>query len=258
MPDSTLTQANLTVAARTALVAAVTVALVTLSVGAAWAHPFVRGGQAPVDSLAELTLAMAHGCGTEQAGGGEPTLEVAVEFPDGVRVVGAEAPEGWQVGFSDEPTAVIEWQAIEARDPAPDLTFQAVFSGSPGDEIYLKVFQGCDGFSYRWIGTPDEPASDPAIRVVLTEADPDSPPPPVEEPAQEPEPEPEPEPEAAEEPEVVEDPAPPADVPAEDDQEGSGATDDERLDIVTLLVVAVGVAGLAGLVWWLQPSRRRP
>jgi hypothetical protein len=240
--------------------------IVVLLPTAAWAHPFVRGGSAPVDSLAELTLAMAHGCGTEQAGGGDPTLEVAMEVPDGVRIVDADAPEGWTVAFEGQPVDVVVWLADEARDPAPELTFRAVFSGEPGDEVYLKVFQGCEGFSYRWIGTPEEPASDPAIRVRLVEADPSAPPPPepeepaVEEPAVE-------EPgdeqlaaDAAEDTGDAEDAAidePEAAAPGEPAPEADADTDDAALSWPSLLLVALLVGGLSALVWWTLPSARR-
>ncbi|MEX2324597.1 MAG: DUF1775 domain-containing protein [Nitriliruptoraceae bacterium] len=157
--------------------------LVLLMAVPALAHPFIRGGEAPVDSLVTLTLAMAHGCGTEQAGGGDPTREVAMEVPEPLRIVEVPAKQGWEIAFEtldDSSIAVVVWTATTAEEPAPEFVFDAVFSGAAGDEVYLRVFQECDGFAYRWIGTPDEPATDPAIRVLLTAADPSSPPPPDE------------------------------------------------------------------------------
>jgi uncharacterized protein YcnI len=148
------------------------------------AHPFVRGGEAPVDSVATITLAMAHGCGTEDSGGGDPTTEIALEVPDQMRVVEvAEDPEytaAYEVG-DDGRIEVITWTATGEGEPAPDLEFDAVLTGEVGDEVYLRVFQGCEGFAYRWIGTPDDPADDPAVRVTLVEADAAAPPPPPDE-----------------------------------------------------------------------------
>jgi uncharacterized protein YcnI len=148
------------------------------------AHPFVRGGEAPVDSVATLTLAMAHGCGTEDSGGGDPTTEIALEVPDQMRVVDvAEDPEytaTYEVG-DDGRIEVITWTASGDGEPAPDLEFDAVLTGEVGDDVYLRVFQGCEGFAYRWIGTPDDPADDPAVRVTLVEADAAAPPPPPDE-----------------------------------------------------------------------------
>ena len=244
-------------------------ALLALALPAS-AHPFVRGGEAPVDSLAEVTLAMAHGCGTEDAGGGDPTTEIAMEVPEDVRIVEVAEVEGYAADLEqddDGRTEVVTWTATDGGVPAPDLPFEAVFSGEPGDEVYLKVFQGCDGFSYRWIGTPDEPADDPAVRLQLIEADPDRPAPDPE-PAPEPDPEPEaPEPEdggerdddledadAADEPDADEDSDTPDAATDVSDEEPLDAavqdTDEAGLNIVlittiVLLVIATVAAVLA-------------
>ncbi|MEX0952280.1 MAG: DUF1775 domain-containing protein [Nitriliruptoraceae bacterium] len=210
----------------------------------AWAHPSVQGGEAPVDSLATVTLAMAHGCGSEQSGGGDPTIEVALEVPDQVRVVDAEERDGWDVALEQDAggrITVVTWVARDAQEAAPAVEFRAVFSGAPGDEVYLKVFQGCDGFAYRWIGTPDEPAADPAVRVRLTEADPDNPPP------AEAEPEPEDRPDAAPGRDEAPDVAPPsAAAPVDGQDEGTVDGRDRRTGFLAL---AVGIAILGGGIW---------
>jgi uncharacterized protein YcnI len=144
----------------------------------AGAHPFVRGGEVPVDSVATLALAMGHGCGTEDRGGGEPTTEIALEVPDVMRVVEVADDPSYEYELeadADGRVQVVTWTAIDVGEPAPDVEFEAVLTGAVGDEIHLRVFQGCDGFAYRWIGTPDEPADDPAVRVTLVEADADAP-----------------------------------------------------------------------------------
>lgn len=208
------------------------VALLVLALPAS-AHPFVTGGDAPVDSLAEVTLAMAHGCGTEDAGGGDPTSEVAMEVPETVRIVGLPDVQGY-AGETEEDEdgriEVVTWTATDGGQPAPELRFDAVFSGEPGDEVYLKVFQGCDGFAYRWIGTPDEPADDPAIRVVLTEPDPDNPAP---EPDTAPDAEPDPDEGTdtdAETDTVPDDPTDDPDEPAEPDPAGDPTDDGSDRD----------------------------
>lgn len=223
-------------------VMAIAALLVAMLVAPAAAHPFVRGGEAPVDSLAELTLAMAHGCGTEQAGGGDPTREVAMEVAEGMRIVDVEGRDGWEVTFDEDPDgriAVVTWSATTADEPAPDLAFSAVFTGAPGEEVYLKVFQGCDDFAYRWVGTPEEPASDPAVRVVLTDADPDRPAPPEPESEPEPEPEPDPEPDPGTEPEPAAEPEPapePGTVETGDAEGGFGV-----VSVVVIVVVAAAL-----------------
>ena len=155
-----------------------------LLAGPASAHPFIQGGEAPVDSLAELTLDLAHGCASETAGEGEPTTEVALDVPDWMRVVDVPEPDGWSVTLEpdDVEVQVVTWSNPTSEVPAPALSFEAVVDGAPGDERFFGVFQACDELTYRWIGTPDEPADDPAIRLRLTAADPDRPAPPAPEP----------------------------------------------------------------------------
>lgn len=147
----------------------------------AGAHPyFTDGATVPADSLATLTLAMAHGCGTETDEGGDDTTEVSVEVPEAFSYVEPEELEGYEVSTEgDGPVPeVVTWTATDGAVPAPAVTFQAVVDGEPGDELYVRVFQSCDDDAYRWVGTPDEPADDPAVRLTLAEPDPDAPAPP--------------------------------------------------------------------------------
>jgi YD repeat-containing protein len=234
-------------------------ALGVLLVGSpATAHPFVRSGEAPADSLATITLAMAHGCGTEQSGGGDPTLEVALEVPDQMRVVEVSEPDGWRVDLDrdvDGRVTVVTWTATTASEPAPDFDLDVVFGGTPGDEVYLRVFQGCEGFAYRWIGTPDAPASDPAIRVVLTDPDPDATPPPEEAPAATEseateaggDPTEADEPTEASEPSAADEPADPAPDPEPVDGDAGGPS-----PVLVALVAAAVTAGVVAGVRWIR------
>ncbi|MCC5947284.1 MAG: hypothetical protein JJT89_02415 [Nitriliruptoraceae bacterium] len=158
--------------------AALTLALSVLLVLPAAAHPFIRGGEAPVDSLASLQLDLAHGCASETAGEGDPTTEVALEVPEWMWIAAVPEPDGWEVSFETDPegfATVVVWDARDATEPAPVFDLDVVVEGEAGEERFLSVFQACDDFSYRWIGTPDEPADDPAIRLRLVAADPDAP-----------------------------------------------------------------------------------
>lgn len=164
---------------RRASILAIGVTLV-LAVPAA-AHPFIQGGEAPVDSLASLTLDLAHGCsddGHAHDDGEQPTTEVALEVPEQMRIAEVADVEGFEVELEADDGGRIEvvtWLAATSTEPAPELAFDAILSGEPGDEIFLRVFQACDDLSYRWVGTPDAPAEDPAVGLTLTEADPDNP-----------------------------------------------------------------------------------
>lgn len=155
--------------------------------GPAGAHPFVRGGELPVDSLATMTLAMAHGCDSEASAEGAPTTEVSLEVPAWLRVVDVPGEEGWVVELEEDDAdalRAVTWTSDGAQELAPEVDLEVVATGDVGDERYLSVFQACGEFAYRWVGTPDDPADDPAVRVTLTEADTSSPPPPEPEPAE--------------------------------------------------------------------------
>ncbi len=167
---------------RPVTVSTLAVALLATTAWPAAAHPGFRdGATAPARSLASLELAMAHGCGTEADAGGDPTTEVSIEVPEAFSHIAPGEVDGYEVtteGAGSVPETVT-WTATDGGIPAPVLPMEVVVDGDPGDEVYVKVFQGCDGFSYRWVGTPDEPADDPAVRLTLGEIDPDSPPPPA-------------------------------------------------------------------------------
>ena len=140
-----------------------------------------------------------------------------------MRVVEVPQEDGYVIDVERDdagtPT-VVTWTAEDPSEPAPDFDVNVVVSGEPGDERFVRVFQACGDFVYRWVGTPDEPADEPAVRLALVAADPDSPPPP------EPEPEPAPEPgdpieEAADD---------PVDPPAEDAEEAVDEAEDDPVD----------------------------
>lgn len=166
------------------LLAGTSAALLLLLAAPAGAHPFFRDAEVvPAASLTTLTLAMAHGCGSEAEGRGEPTTEVAVEVHERFLFVEPHDQDGFDVTVEtadDGRPAVLLWSATTSTEPAPEVVFDVVVDGQAGDEVYVKVFQGCGDEVYRWIGTPDEPAEDPAVRLVLTAPDPDAPPPPQE------------------------------------------------------------------------------
>jgi hypothetical protein len=160
--------------------------LTVLASTVAAAHPYIREGEAPVDSLASLTLDLAHGCQADGVGHAEgegeglgaPTTEVALEVPAQMRIVDVPELDGWEVELEhdvDGNVEVVSWTATTAQQPAPRLPLDVVIDGEPGDELHLGVFQACDELTHRWVGTPEEPAEDPAVRLTLVEADPDRP-----------------------------------------------------------------------------------
>lgn len=169
---------------RRSLIAAAT--LTVVAAGPAAAHPFIAGGELPVDSLVTMRLSMAHGCGGDDGGAEAATTEVALEVPDWLRIVDVRAADGYTPATEtadDGTVTAVTWTVDGDGVPAPAFDLEVVASGTPGEARYLAVFQGCGDDGYRWVGTPDEPADDPAVNVALVAADPDAPPPPEETPA---------------------------------------------------------------------------
>lgn len=233
-------------------VSTATAAIVFAAALPAGAHPtFTEGATAPANSLATLTLQLAHGCASEDLEGSEPTQEVALEVPDVFSHVEPLGVDGYEITTEGEQGAVpdvVTWTATDGGIPAPELPMEVVVEGDVGDELYVRVIQRCEGNAYRWVGTPEEPADDPAVLLTLTEPDPDAPPPP---PAEEPAAEEATAEEATPEEATAEEPATSVeDLPTEP------PADDTGLGLPWPLIVlgAVTVAGLGALLG----ARRRP
>lgn len=165
----------------------VAAAMVVFTATGALAHPFITdGATVPAASLTTMTLEMGHGCGDEADGGGDPTLEVGMEVPGEVSYIEPLDTDGYEANVeadADGRPEVVTWTATDGGVAAPAVPMDLVVDGEEGDELLLKVFQGCEGFEYRWIATPDEPADEPAVALTLGPVDPDAPAPPTNEPA---------------------------------------------------------------------------
>jgi hypothetical protein len=159
------------------------VALLVLVVAPAAAHPGVRD-ELPVDSLATMTIATYHGCGTHDDADEAVTTGLTLEVPDWLRVVDVPA-DGWDLTLERDDTGrlqAISWEDAAATTIAPDVELEVVATGEPGTTRYLRVIQTCGELTERWVGTPDEPADQPAVRVDPVAPDPAAPPPPPDDP----------------------------------------------------------------------------
>lgn len=166
---------------RSALTAAV-LSLLMLVPAPALAHPFFRGGaEVPVRSLTTLELDLAHGCGDEAAGAGSDTDEVALEAPAWLRIVDAPPADGWDVSIEGQDATgavVVVWIATTGAVPAPRFALEVVVDGVEGETRHLRLSQRCGARIERWVGTPEDPAEQPAVRLRLAAPDPSAPPPP--------------------------------------------------------------------------------
>ena len=257
--------------AATTLTLALALTLALLLATPALAHPFVvGGGRVPVQSLASIQLDLAHGCGVERAGAGPDTDEVALEVPDWLRIVDVPEPDGWRVSIEDATdtqldagvTGVVVWAADGGAEPAPRFALDVVVDGEAGETRFLRVSQRCGDAVERWVGTPDEPAEQPAVRLRLEPVDPASPPPPL----PEPEPQPQPAPKPAPAPEPAPQPVPAPDTPAASSSEhaapdatdaGDAAADDPAATGGRRTAAIAAVGGALAVAAALAERRRR-
>ena len=239
------------------------VAATLLLVTPASAHPYLDPGQAPIDSVAGLTLELGHGCGVDDHGDGDhdhdadeqPTRQVAIEVPSAVAWVDAAETDGWDLELERDDAGAVEVMVYTAEPgtdvPAPAFELEAVHEGEVGDEVHWRVMQACDDVTYRWVGTPDEPAEDPAVAVTLAEADPDAPPRPPEQTDAGADAE-EPDEQIAEDADDGHDEAEEAladaDAGSEDADESTTAIDEGGLPGWALIVLLLGALGIAGAV----------
>lgn len=162
---------------RTIVVTTTVAAGLLLLPAVAAAHPAFNPNELPPGESVESILVIPHGCApgggmpdTDETGGGaEPTTELALQHADRVTVEPQEVT-GWQVTddgeawvWSDDggaTTDVIELPVVLTIDEGV----------ATGDVIHLRAYQECaDGSSFQWVGTPDEEATYPAIKLAASD-----------------------------------------------------------------------------------------
>lgn len=140
---------------------------------AALAHPGLDPDEVPPGQQTIATMVIPHGCdaegGVPEEGEASPTTEVAVEVPGGIESITPAEKEGWELSVDEQGGAVVSWTWSAAGGATTDvIEFEITFTaaGAEDENIYFPVFQGCEEGSYRWIGTPEREAENPAM--VLT------------------------------------------------------------------------------------------
>lgn len=166
---------------RTAVITAVAAGLLAIP-AAASAHPALNPSELPPGETVESRLVVPHGCapgggmpetGEDDGEGGEaePTVELAVQKTDDVTMEPMDV-EGWDIADDGEA-----WVWSDAGGATTDvIEFPVMLSidagVAPGEAIYLRAYQECaDGSSFQWIGTPDEEATYPAIKLAASEGE---------------------------------------------------------------------------------------
>lgn len=147
---------------RGCLVLAVLTVLLWCGVAPASAHVLLEQAVPLGDGSVELTITFDHSCDTS------PTVELAVEVPNGAEVVAGTGPEGW--------TATTEGRRVVFAGPGigdganPRFTVTARLTGAVGQTLLFPTRQSCaDGGGYDWVDA-SESEERPAPRLIATEA----------------------------------------------------------------------------------------
>ena len=116
--------------------------------------------EAPAGDLTELSFRVLHGCGNS------PTVEVAMQVPDGATDVAPSAAEGWVatvvvdgVGAAD---AVVWSGGPLPSDERADFALEVRLQGSPGDVLHFPFVQTCEEGELAWIEIPEPGGPTPA------------------------------------------------------------------------------------------------
>lgn len=137
-----------------------------VSVFAAPAHVGPTVTEAPAGSRAELGFTVEHGCA------GSPTVEIAMQLPDGIEGAEPLPLDGWTAGTEGD---VVTWRGGPLPDgEAATFTLSVGLPVTPGATLLFPTVQTCEAGELAWIseeGGEDE-TDNPAPRIVLTEVDP--------------------------------------------------------------------------------------
>jgi MYXO-CTERM domain-containing protein len=151
--------------------AALATGLTLVTAGAAWAHPAFNPNEVPGGEAVETDLVIPHGCnpqgGMPEEGAATATTRFELQLSDAVASFEAGEVDGWEVSREGE---VVTWTDAGGATTDPiTLPVTLSLAGDSGDELYLKGYQECaEGGDFRWIGTPDEEAEFPAVKLTLT------------------------------------------------------------------------------------------
>lgn len=151
---------------------AVALLLVLMTAVAASAHPSFDPNQLPSGEPVDAVLVVPHGCdpggGIPEESGASPTVVLDLQLTDQVPAFVAHDIEGWTVERSSDGE-VVRWTATDGGTSGP-LEFPVTLAvEGPADEaFYLAASQECEQGSFRWIGTPEQAAEHPAVKLTPT------------------------------------------------------------------------------------------
>lgn len=141
---------------RRVVLATVAAAVASLAIaGPALAHIHTDPSEAQAGATETVGFIIGHGCD------GSPTIEVAVQVPDGVVDATPEPLEGWDVDV-DEEERVVTFSGGELPD-GDEGVFEITMTlpPTPDTTIYFPMVQTCEVGQYHWIGIPGDDGEEP-------------------------------------------------------------------------------------------------
>lgn len=151
---------------------AVALLLVLLTAGVASAHPSFNPNELPAGEAVDAVLVVPHGCdpegGMPESGAASPTIELDLQLTDEVVAFEAHPVDGWEIERVSDGE-VVRWTATDGGTTDPiEFPVTLTVDGPADEAVHLAAFQQCTEGSFRWIGTPDQEAEYPAVRLIPT------------------------------------------------------------------------------------------
>lgn len=146
-------------------------ALTVVTATAAGAHPSFNPNELPGGEPVETVLVVPHGCsltgGMPDGDDATATTLLELQLTDAVLDLEPAEIEGWETSRDGD---VVRWEDAGGATTEPiELPVTISLAGDSGEDIYLAAYQACaEGGEFRWIGTPDEEAQWPAVKLTLT------------------------------------------------------------------------------------------
>ncbi|WP_229053848.1 DUF1775 domain-containing protein [Aeromicrobium sp. Leaf350] len=150
------------VLARGSVLAVVLGILLGWTAGPASAHVLLERAVPLGDGSVELAITFDHSCDAS------PTVELAVEVPDGSELVSGTGPAGWSA--TAEGSRIVFTGPGIGNGENPRFSVVARLTGSVGETLLFPTRQTCaDGGGYDWADAT-ESEERPAPRLIATEA----------------------------------------------------------------------------------------
>lgn len=146
--------------------------LILATAAAASAHPSFNPNRLPAGEAVDAVLVVPHGCNPEGGmpddGAASPTVVLDLQLTDEITAFEPHDIEGWRIERVSDGE-VVRWTATDGGTTEPiELPITITLEGPVDEELYLAAFQECEEGSFRWIGTPEQEAEFPAVKLTTT------------------------------------------------------------------------------------------